>query len=182
MRSFGLFEEPGVSTLRIFIQTQLNMKQLTLTLSLISVFFLFVSFSAKSQDTAEELSLLTAMKIDSERDECLSLRGDSKLAAIECELTRDRKWSKTLESAYDELMTLLEQEQKDLLYRQQADWLEYRKNTVAFNENYYAGLDPDKLVRIAELKGDLTRDRALQLITYLQDYRKSKLDGKQDDK
>lgn len=104
--------------------------------------------------------------IDSALHKCLELKTSS-FGSIECEIERYRKWSDELDRVYDELMDKVSDEERKALIEQQVAWAKYRDLQFKMNETFYAGRGSIWMPLIASAKGNLVKNRVLELQAYL---------------
>lgn len=107
--------------------------------------------------------------IDVQLNECYT-KNPTTLGIIACELKGYKMWYAQMEKNYDELISLLNQTERQKIKDNQIQWDKFHKSMLMINETIYA---EDKIVKIASDKTDLVRQRAKQLHAYI-DYIKYK--------
>ena len=101
--------------------------------------------------------------IDVQLNECYN-KNPTTLGIISCELKGYKMWYEQMEQNYDELVSLLNDEQKQKIKDNQIEWDKFHKSMLLTNEMIY---HEDKIVKVAAQKTDLVRQRAKQLHAYI---------------
>lgn len=107
--------------------------------------------------------------IDIQRENCHSIDSNQTTVGMtNCEYIAAELWDKQLNEYYNLLMTLLNNEEKEILKDSQLKWIEYRDKELKFSGTFYHNLQ-GTMWRIvaASRRCDLTRTRALEIKEYI---------------
>ncbi len=125
--------------------------------------FALIGFSINLSAQSEAQAL---HPIDSALHKCLELNTSS-FGVIECELERYRKWNDELDRVYDELMSQVTDQERQMLIEQQVAWVRYRDLQFKMNEKFYGSRGSIWMPVIASAKGNLVKNRVLELQAHL---------------
>ena len=128
--------------------------------------FLLICLVSLSTQLSAQSEAQGLHPIDSALHKCLELNTSS-FGVIECELERYRKWSEELDRIYDELMMKVSDEERTMLIEQQVTWARYRDLQFKMNEKFYGERGSIWMPVIASLKGNIVKNRAIELQSYL---------------
>lgn len=130
------------------------------------VLFLIFFVTASSDVFAQQNTSNTLHPIESNLRQCLQLNTSS-FGAVECEIERYNQWNNQLDRVYDELMSRVNPQERQLLIKQQIAWARYRDLQFKMNEDFYGRRGSIWLSTIASFKGNLVKSRVLILESYL---------------
>lgn len=107
-------------------------------------------------------------QIDIELQYCLdSTENSTTTGMTTCMVKATQKWDKELNKNYDDLLSLLTQEQKEKFRIAQKKWMKYRDTEIEFsNQLYYDMQGTMWMIVAAEKKLELTKKRAIELLDY----------------
>lgn len=132
-------------------------------LTLTSILFCFLNL-AFGQTVKE-------YQIDIELQNCLdSSENYTTKGMTDCIIVATEKWDKELNKKYQELLTLLTNEQIEKLKIAQRHWIEYRDKEIEFSNQIYTDMQGTMWIPVAaQTKLELSKQRAIEIEGYIAD-------------
>ena len=110
-------------------------------------------------------------KIDENLASCLDkVENQTTAGECECAYAALAQWDKKLNVTYKELMSKLDTEQKSKLQSSQIQWISFKTKEIQFIDHFYGKKEGTMwlVIRAAKIL-DLTKQRSLELSSYLED-------------
>lgn len=122
---------------------------------------LFVSLFISAQNNEKH-------EIDIQLEKCLDSPDNYSTAGMtDCISDAIDAWDKELNKNYKLLMSVLSEEEKELLKKSQRTWITFRDNEMAFSNKMYINMNGSMwLIVAAQRKCDFIRQRTLELKEY----------------